>query len=73
MKRSVMMFCLIKTMVKHGSQLLVSNLIHKFSKLANFLLVFRRKDLCEPKHDVGVEKISGEKLFQKFWFFGVGG
>ena len=24
-------------------------------------LVFRRKDLCEVKHDVGVEKIWGEK------------
>ena len=39
-------------------------------------LVFRRKDLCEVKHDVGVEKIWGEKKCLKmaqFTLSSVGG
>ena len=28
------------------------------------LLVFRKKDLCEAKHDVGVEKICGGKCLK---------
>ena len=58
---------------------MLTTLAHKdgrYAQNANFdyLLVFRRKDLCEAKHDLGVRKMcSKSTLYPLCYAFGGGG